>query len=98
VITVNACTGVTEQSLLNGISIYPNPNNGIFTIAVNSNVGDLTIVITDLQGRVVYSSTEKNVTAGYTQQIDLQSQAGGIYLLQISGNGEQRVDKITVQK
>ncbi|HET6989789.1 MAG TPA: T9SS type A sorting domain-containing protein, partial [Bacteroidia bacterium] len=97
-ITVNACTGVEEQSLLNGVSVYPNPNNGIFTLSVNANVGDMKIVITDLQGRVVYSSNENNVNAGYVQQIDLQSETAGIYFIQISSNSEQRVDKISVQK
>jgi hypothetical protein len=98
VITVNACVGVEEQTLMNGVNVYPNPNNGVFTLAVNANVGDMQIVITDLQGRVVYSSNENNVNAGYTQQINLQSEAAGMYLMQISGNGQQRIDKISVQK
>jgi hypothetical protein len=97
-ITVNACVGVEEQTLLNGVTLYPNPNNGVFTLAVNANIGDMQIVITDLQGRVVYSSNENNITAGYTQQISLQGEASGMYIMQITGNGEQRIDKITVQK
>jgi hypothetical protein len=97
-ILVNACVGVAEQTLLNGVNVYPNPNNGVFTLAVNANVGDMQIVITDLQGRVVYSSNENNVNAGYTQQINLQSEAAGMYLMQITANGQQRVDKISVQK
>ena len=56
------------------------------------------IVITDLQGRVVYSSNENNVNAGYTQQINLQAEAAGMYLMQITGNGQQRISKISVQK
>ncbi len=97
-LTVNACVGVEEQTLMNGVTVYPNPNNGVFTIAVNSNVGDMQIVITDLQGRVVYSSNENNISAGFTQQINLQGEASGLYLMQITGNGEQRIEKIAVQK
>jgi hypothetical protein len=97
-ITVSPCVTVEETDLQNSISIYPNPNNGVFTFAVNANIGDMQIVITDLQGRVVYSSNENNISAGYTQQINLQGEANGMYLMQITGNGEQRTEKIFVQQ
>jgi hypothetical protein len=97
-ITVNACVGVVEQTLENGISIYPNPSNGTFTLAVDANVGDLVIVITDMQGRVVYSSNESNVQAGFVKQINLENAAAGMYLMHISANGQTRTDKISVQK
>ena len=98
VITVNACTGVEELTSLDGIHIYPNPNNGVFTFTVNENAADLKIVISDLQGRVVYSSIENNVSAGYSSQIDLQTASTGMYLMQVTANGRQRVEKISVQK
>ena len=98
VITVNACTGVVDQNLSNGISIFPNPNNGTFNIAVDANVGDLTLIVTDMQGRVVYSSLENNVLSGFVKQISLDTQASGLYLLHIIANGEQKTQKISVQK
>ena len=98
VITVNACTGVVDQTLSNGISIFPNPNNGTFTIAVDANVGDLTMEVTDMQGRVVYTSVDNNVHSGFVKQISLDTQASGLYLLHIIANGEQKTQKISVQK
>lgn len=98
VITVNACVGVQEQSALHAVSIYPNPNNGVFTLSVNTEINNLQIVITDLQGRVVYSSSEEKISAGYSQQINLQSEATGMYIMQVTGNGVTRVEKISVQK
>jgi hypothetical protein len=98
VITVNICTVTENLSLSNGINIFPNPNNGQFTLVVNAEVGDLKITVTDLQGRVVYSSVESNVHAGYLKQVNLNNQSAGIYFMQISGGGEQRTDKISVQK
>jgi hypothetical protein len=97
-ITVNACVGVVEENLLSGVNVYPNPNNGTFNIAINANVGDLTIEIMDAQGRVVYSSFENNVQAGFVKQISPEVMASGIYMLKLSGNGQQRLDKITIQK
>jgi hypothetical protein len=97
-ITVNACVGVEELNPFNGISIYPNPNNGMFTLNSAVTIGDMNIVITDLQGRVVYSSMENNVNTGFNQQINLQAESAGIYFMTISANGQQRTDKISVQK
>jgi Secretion system C-terminal sorting domain len=98
IVQVNACVGFVEHTLANGVSVYPNPNNGSFTLSVNANVGDLTIKITDMQGRVVYASVENNVNAGFVKQISLDTQSSGMYLMHIIANGEQRTEKIAVQK
>jgi len=98
IVQVNACVGFVEQTLANGVSVYPNPNNGSFTLSVNANVADLTIKITDMQGRVVYASVENNVNAGFVKQISLDTQSSGMYLMHIIANGEQRTEKIAVQK
>ena len=97
-IQVNACVGLAENILANGVSVYPNPNNGSFILSVSANVGDLTIKITDMQGRVVYASVDKNVSAGFIKQISLDTQSSGMYLMHILANGEQQTKKISVQK
>jgi VCBS repeat-containing protein len=97
-VQVNACVGLAENILANGVSVYPNPNNGSFTLGVNANVGALTIKITDMQGRVVYASVENNVNAGFVKQISLDTQSCGMYLMHIITNGEQQTKKISVQK
>ena len=97
-IQVNACVGLVENTLANGVSVYPNPNNGSFTLGVSANVTELTIKITDMQGRVVYTSVENNVTAGFVKQISLDTQSSGMYLMHIITNGEQQTKKISVQK
>ena len=97
-IQVNACVGLAENILANGVSVYPNPNNGNFTLGVNANVGALTIKITDMQGRVVYASVDKNVSAGFVKQISLDTQSSGMYLMHIIANGEQTTEKISINK
>ena len=97
-VQVNACVGLVENTFTNGVSVYPNPNNGSFTLGVNANVAELTIKITDMQGRVVYASVDKNVSAGFVKQISLDTQSSGMYLMHIIANGEQQTKKISVQK
>ncbi|MEO5645766.1 MAG: T9SS type A sorting domain-containing protein [Bacteroidia bacterium] len=98
VVTVDQCTGVDEQTLANGISVYPNPNNGSFTVAVNATAADMLIEVMDLQGRVVFSSMENNVTPGFTKQISVGNVASGMYMMKVSAGNEQEVQKITIQR
>ncbi len=97
-ITVNACVGVEENTLENSVSVYPNPNNGDFTIAINANIGDVKIEVLDLQGRVVYASQENNVTAGFTSAVSLDEMANGIYMVRLTSVNAQRMIKVSVQK
>ena len=97
-ITVNPCVGLEETILANGVSVYPNPNNGNFTLGVSANVDELVIKITDIQGRVVYVSVDNKVNAGFVKQISLDSQPSGMYLMQILANGEQTTEKISINK
>lgn len=97
-INVNPCTGVSEQLFANGITFYPNPSSGVFTLAVNANVGDLDICIVDAQGRTVYASTETNVTAGFTKVISLEDVASGFYLMKLSTGSETQYGRVMIQR
>ena len=97
-IQVNACVGVVETTLASGVTVFPNPNNGSFTISTNANIAVLELMLTDIQGRVVFSSMENNIPAGFAKQISLENESAGLYLLHISANGEQKMEKISIQK
>ena len=97
-ITVNACTGVVESTSENSLNVYPNPNNGAFTITAGANLEELKIEVLDLQGRVVFSATENQVQSGFTKQIQMENAAEGIYIVRMTGNGELQMVKITVQR
>jgi hypothetical protein len=96
-IQVNACVGVSEMTFENSINVYPNPNNGAFTVAVNANVEHLTIEVLDMQGRVVYASSVNDVTAGYATQVNLDGVTNGMYLVRLTGNDAQQLIKVSVQ-
>jgi hypothetical protein len=95
-ITVDICLGVNETAV-NSYNVYPNPNNGTFTLAVNSNAGDVVIEMVDLSGRVVYSANENNVQSGFTTQIVTENLAAGTYMLRVISANEQQVIRISVQ-
>jgi len=61
------------------LTVYPNPSNGLFTISAMSG-SDLSYMITDMHGRVVYTLQTNNTV--FT--IDLSSQTSGVYYLRVS--------------
>jgi hypothetical protein len=75
-----------------GVSISPNPSNGVFNININQYSGKVTIQVVDLNGREVY--TAKNEFFNSEKAIDLKSVESGIYVLRISGDDLNYSQKI----
>lgn len=77
--------GIEENAFASSITLYPNPNSGNFTINLGNTYSDVTVVITDLAGRVVYSHIE-NSTNMIPVQLDA---AAGVYVVIVT-SGENR--------
>ncbi len=77
-VVVNACTGIEEpgNSLF---QLYPNPNNGMFTLNTNTTG---TVVIWDQTGRVVY---QNQMTPG-RNELNLQRASTGLYTVRFTDN------------
>ena len=74
-------TSVGQLSNLSGISVYPNPNNGIFTIhSENNNLSNAVVEVMDVTGKIIFSEsfTENRKT------IDLTQNANGFYWVKIN--------------
>jgi hypothetical protein len=97
-IIVNACVGMTEHDFGNAVTVFPNPNNGAFTLSINANIGDMRIEVSDAEGRVVYSSIENDVNAGFTKQVNLEELAVGLYVMKLTSSTSQKVQLISIQK
>ncbi len=72
----NPTAGITENTLTNNISVYPNPSSDVFNIDLKSAT---TIVVINSLGQTV---TEQTLNAG-KQIIDLKNQAKGIYFVKV---------------
>ncbi len=88
---------IEEQEKTTTLIVYPNPNNGIFTISVDNNLGDLTqVIIYNLTGEKVYAS---NVNTGMNSISLSEKLASGLYMIHaINKNGfAGSVQKIVVE-
>jgi trimeric autotransporter adhesin len=77
-------TNVNNISVANNVLVYPNPNNGQFTIQLPVVSSQCAVEIYNILGEQVYSNSYKPSANSYKQvTIDLSSQPNGIYLYRV---------------
>ena len=95
--TVKNTVGITENSLNNLVSIYPNPATDIVTIDLgnSSDNGAARVQIVDLLGKQVYLSGEISQTP--VLQINTSQFGKGIYIVNITKGSEKICKKLIIQ-
>ena len=83
--------GISEATNNLGLSIYPNPNKGVFTLNIKAE--NVVVEIMNTQGQVVL--TKNNVNTN--EQIDLSNNAKGIYFVTVTSNETVTTQKVIVQ-
>lgn len=78
-------------------SVYPNPNNGVFTVQIKSELprqGATTLILTDITGREVWS---RQVSSDY-RSITVQTSGlpPGLYLLNVMSGSKKYSDKLII--
>ncbi len=86
----NMTTGVTapiSKGLSNSIEVFPNPSNGEFVVELKP-ADELTLKVSDVQGKVIFETTFNNVDKGELESINISEFANGFYYVQQQdGNG-----------
>jgi hypothetical protein len=87
------CVGiVTNNAVLTNVLVYPNPNNGNFTIELNNGLVKYLDVM-DVSGRLVLSSTNDLDVI----HLNIQHLSNGIYYIKVKSNNAVNVLKIVKQ-
>jgi hypothetical protein len=90
---VSPCTNIeSNATLLSGVSIYPNPNNGVFTVELINGLSK-TIQVTDIAGRIILETSTTNDSVA----INLAKFANGIYYVKVASNNASNVLKVVKQ-
>lgn len=90
--------GIAAIDVSTSINIYPNPNNGTFTIDFAlENTNDIaTIEIYNTQGQMVYMKT---VVVGYTSEnLNWENAENGVYIVRIHSNDFIANKRIVISK
>ena len=92
---VEDCTNILEIGL-EEFSLFPNPNNGNFTI-INEGVSEeIDLSITDIQGKVVFSKT-LNFNKGEQKALSLENIERGIYLVHLNTDNGRKIINMIIQ-
>lgn len=92
-------TAIEETAAENNVSfdVYPNPNNGLFTLEVSSNNPSAYIMnVRNMVGQTVMSEA-LNVNGNTVKQVDLSSFDKGVYFVTLERGNERLVKKVVVK-
>ncbi|MFL5764470.1 MAG: GEVED domain-containing protein [Bacteroidia bacterium] len=90
-------TGLNAGSAANMI-VYPNPSSGVFNLSfTNANFSELLITVVDVQGKLVYSSSDKNISGAYNKVINLEELGKGLYYIKVNTGTDLKIQKLTIQ-
>ena len=78
------------------LGIYPNPNNGEFTVNLKQTKSNkVTVNVHDLRGRKIYDNAFKT-QGSLNENINLGSVQSGVYLVSVNDGENQITKKILV--
>jgi parallel beta-helix repeat protein len=83
------------ESMNNAVSVYPNPNSGIFNVALASEISsEMTVVVYNTIGELV-----KTIVVNNNQTVvDLSDVASGVYTVKVMADNQIATKKITIAK
>ena len=91
-------TSVSGNIFTSDISLFPNPNNGQFNIAINGlHASDVNLDIFDITGKKVYTRIIGEVEDSYNQALSLKDLQSGIYLLTVHADGKSKTLRFILQ-
>jgi len=93
--------GISEINKEVEIGIYPNPNNGMFTVDINSYYENVPIAIGievyNLLGEKVYADEIQSFKGNHKHSLNLSTLPKGIYQIVIMNAQFKRVGKVVIQ-
>lgn len=82
---------------LKGFSLFPNPNNGNFTVKFNSTTNNsINIYVNDMRGRQVFYEKFQNGGV-FNENLNLNNIQKGIYLVTVQDGNNKEVKKIIIE-
>ncbi len=98
-IVITLTTGIVNQvgsGLL--VDLYPNPNNGDFTLSFKeSKLGKYEVVITSVDGKIIHTETIFSTDITFKKNINIENLSKGLYFVNIRSDEGNTIKRIVVQ-
>lgn len=80
-----------EEATLDGVSVYPNPSEGVITVT-NDAGNNNTIEVFDVTGQLIATKSVSSTT-----KIDLTANGSGVYLVKVSNASGSIVERVVIK-
>ncbi len=87
---------VSEVDLDKGVAVYPNPNNGSFTVQLQGFNGTVNLELTNVVGQTLWQQQMSCMGSMIKQKFDTKLPAG-VYLLRMSSGNTKTVKKLVIK-
>ncbi len=85
---------ISENSVGTNFNVFPNPSNGTMIVQLATSLGNGTVKVFDLNGRVVYT---KDALLEGSVNVEAQGLSTGVYLLQIQSDQITETVKLIIE-
>jgi subtilisin family serine protease len=93
------CSGISENNVLTAMEIFPNPNNGMFTIQLNAiESQEAQIELINLRGEVVFKDQLQLIKGSNTKKIQANHLSDQLYYLRIVSEKGIATKKVVIKK
>jgi hypothetical protein len=93
---VDGCTGINSPADQAGITVYPNPTTGTFTIGIEQGTGSIEVIVMNTLNDIVYSCSS-NTFSENKLDIDLSSMAKSVYFVKIKTGTLEKTIKVVLK-
>jgi len=92
-------TSINEIGNDTPFTMYPNPTNTNTTVSFSlSNESNVSINLTDLAGKIVYTNALGTVNGAQNVTVNTENLTSGVYMVNVSINGTVSTEKMIVKK
>jgi len=93
-------TGIRSLSNSADIKLFPNPNNGLFMLAIGgvADNQEATLQVSNLLGEVVYTSSAHSSNGTIRKEIDLTNVSAGTYFVRVVTATKVYVSKVLITR
>jgi len=90
---------VAGAALVQNLAMFPNPTTGKFSVAADAirPISHLDITVTNMTGQTIMTQSYDKVGTRFSTDLDLSTQAKGVYFIELRADGEKLNKKLIVR-